>query len=276
MKLLKNWTWRKIIRATLIVFLIIAAIHIIHALTLDRILQYKEVSLYSQNLPPEMDGYRVAFIADTHILSDSRLRGIVDELNSRDIDLLLLGGDMSVGGHVPEGKFETFTEIATTDGMFGISGNHDWYPRLFEAYIVNGIMPLANSGLHVRENFYLAGVEDLWGGNPCIETAIADATADDFVLLLSHNPDVAMQQDTSDVDLILSGHTHGGQITFFCVWAPYFTLRRHITEYGQRFRAGWAQSRDGTPVLVSRGAGEYLPRVFARPQVVIVTLRHGE
>jgi len=105
-----------------------------------------------------------------------------------------------------------------------------------------------------------------------IATATYDANYNDFVLLLMHNPDISMQQDTTGVDLILAGHTHGGQITFFG-WAFYLYLGR-ITDYNLRFAYGWARSGDDVPVYVTRGLGRYgVPRIFARPQVVIFTMR---
>jgi len=99
-----------------------------------------------------------------------------------------------------------------------------------------------------------------------------------LVILAAHNPDIAMQRDTTGCDLILSGHTHGGQITLFGLWAPALSLRNTITDYGQRFMRGWARSRDGVPVYICQGAGtfEYLPRVFARPQVIILELKGGK
>jgi len=83
-----------------------------------------------------------------------------------------------------------------------------------------------------------------------------------------------MKQDTESVDLILSGHTRGGHITFFGVWAPMLAFRKTITDSGQRFMSGWSESRDGIPVYVSNGTGKYtdIPRVFARPQIIIITL----
>jgi len=82
-----------------------------------------------------------------------------------------------------------------------------------------------------------------------------------------------MVQDTRGIDIILSGHTHGGQITFFGFFAPAL-LPRVITDYGHHFSSGWSQSRDGTPVYVSNGLGNYqqVLRVFARPQVILITL----
>ena len=263
---------KKAAKIALVIVLVIAAIHVAHALTLDRIMEYTEVSFSSPNVPPELNGYRIAFIADTHTLSGTRLREIVEELSSRQIDLLLLGGDFPSLGEAPRRSMEILSQTVTTDGIFGVEGNHDNYITLFAAMEEYGITPLSNSGLLLRENFFLAGVEDLWNRNPNIAAAIENASPDDFVLLVSHNPDVTMQQDTTGLDLVLSGHTHGGQITFFGIWAPYFTFRSSITDYGQHFRSGWALSRDDTPVFVSRGSGEYLPRVFSRPQVVLITL----
>ena len=262
---------KKVFKVLFLIGLLIALIHLGHALTLDRIMEYTEVSFSSPNLSPELDGYRIALIADTHAISEERLRAVVEELNRRELDLLLLGGDLSSRRIDMPARVAILSQTETTDGIFGVEGNHDCHVALFAAMEAHGITPLSNSGLLIRENLFLAGVEDLWNRNPSIAVATEGAGPADFVLLLSHNPDISMQQDTRGLDLILSAHTHGGQITFFGIWAPYF-LFDIITDYGQRFRSGWALSQDGVPVFVSRGTGEYLPRVFSRPQVVIITL----
>jgi len=265
---------KKIAKVAFAVVGIVASIHIAHALTLDRTIEYKEVYFSSPNIPAEMNGYRIAFIADTHHIPADRLRGIVEVLNEKQLDLLLLGGDFPSANGAEWRTMEILSQTITTDGIFGVEGNHDNYINLFEAKRAHGITPLSNDGVHIRDNFFLAGVEDLWNRNPNIALAIADSNPDDFILLISHNPDISMQQDTSNIDLILSGHTHAGQITFFGIWAPYFTFRSSITDYGQRFVSGWAESRYGTPVFVSNGTGEYLPRVFARPQVILFTFKN--
>ncbi|MCL2188321.1 MAG: metallophosphoesterase [Defluviitaleaceae bacterium] len=262
---------QRIKKLCLFLFAIIAAIHLIHAATLDRRIQYVEISFASSNIPAEMDGYVIAFIADTHGLSCDVLHGIVEELNSKNIDLLLLGGDLDSRRNDPQRTLEILAQTRTRDGIFGVEGNHDIRADLFDAKRENGIVPLQNEGLHIRDGFFLAGVEDAWR-RPCVVSAVEGAYESDFVLLLSHNPDISMKQDMARVCLVLSGHTHGGQITFFGVWAPYFTFRSSITDYGQRFRSGWAAGHDGTPVFVSNGTGQYLPRVFARPQVILLEL----
>jgi predicted MPP superfamily phosphohydrolase len=264
-------TWRIVKNTLLIILVLIVLVHAIHALTLDRIIVYSEITFSSPNIPAEMAGYTIAFITDIHAAFDWRLEEIVKELNQRQIDLLLLGGDFTYESEALDKTMVLIAQIATTDGIFGVEGNHDKYQQLFAAMAAHGITPLANSGLYVRDGFYLAGVEDLWNRNPDIAAAIADAGSDSFVLLISHNPDVSMLQDTTGVDLILSGHTHGGQVNFFGLWSIGLDTRV-ISQYGEKFRGGWAESRDGTSVYVCRGIGEYYPRVFARPEVTIITL----
>ena len=254
--------------------------HVVHALTLDRRIEYKEEFFYSPDVPEEIDGYRLAFIADTHCMPREHLELVVEELNKRQVDLLLLGGDYSSASDASGQTMEILSKVKATDGIFGVEGNHDNHEILFAAMAEHSITPLSNSGQYLREHLYLAGVEDLWNRCPSIPDAISGAEPGDFVVLVSHNPDITMLQDTRDVNLILSGHTHGGQMNLFGVWAPHLTANlwmteRAITDYNQRFRAGWALSRDGAAVYVSNGAWQDRPRVFARPQVSLITLKRG-
>ena len=253
--------------------LVTALVHIVHAVTLDRMIEYKEVPFYSPDIPAELNGYRIAFITDTHSMPEDRLTNIVHKLNKKKADLLILGGDAHPDRGALRRSMEILSQVTTTDGIFGVEGNHDNCIELFAAMQEHGISPLSNSGVHVRDGFYIAGVEDLWNRNPSIARAVAGAMPGDFVLLVAHNPDIAMLQRTADVDLIISGHTHGGQITFFGMFAPAL-IPNSITGCGQKFLSGWASSRDGVPVYVSNGTGTNpkFPRVFARPQVVLITL----
>lgn len=256
-----------------LIIAIIPIIHIAHSLTLDRIIRYVEIEFISENWPPELDGYRIAFMTDTHVITDESMRQVAEELNKRNIDLLLLGGDFSMKNAHYQGTLREIAQIHTKDGIFGVEGNHDDFGLLFRAKMQYGITPLDNSGMHIREGFFLAGVSDLWNRNPDVSEAVEGAFADDFVLLLSHNPDVSMQQSTDGIDLIISGHTHDGQITFFGF--PMYLLRGSITDYGTRFSRGFTDSADGVPIFTSSGIGVYyeIPRIFARPEVVIFTMR---
>jgi hypothetical protein len=262
-----------------VIGLIIALVpvaHIAHGLTLDKIVRYAELELHSDKWPPELDGYRIAFMTDIHTTPREAMGKIVAALNERGVDLLLLGGDFSTLGDHYQGSIKEIAQAVTTDGIFGVEGNHDDFRRLFAAKEQHGITPLNNNGVRIREGFYLAGVQDMWNRSPNVEAAIAGAHAQDFILLVSHNPDVAMLQSTAGVDLILAGHTHNGQLAFFGI--PFYLLRGSITSYGTRFGHGFAESRDGVPVFTSSGIGDYydVPRIFARPEVVIFTLRSAK
>jgi hypothetical protein len=211
-------------------------------------------------------------MTDIHTTPHEVMGKTVLALNERKVDLLLLGGDFSMHGGHYQGTLKEIAQTLTTDGIFGVEGNHDDYRLLFAAKERYGITPLDNSGARIRTGFYLAGVGDMWNRSPDIPEAIAGAVANDFVLLVTHNPDVAMAQNTAGVDLFLSGHTHGGQITFFGV--PLYLLRGSITRYGMHFGYGFAHSPEGVPVFTSSGIGDYytVPRIFARPEVVIITM----
>jgi len=268
---------KKIIKIFLVFVIVIVAIHVISAFTLDKNIEYKEVSFYSPNIPAEMDGYKIAFLTDTHSRDVEQLEEIVLAINELQPDLLLLGGDFDIFiSH--EQSMKILSKIETTDGIYGVEGNHDEYNELFTAMRQYDIQPLSNNGVHIREGFYLAGVEDMWNRNPDVAKAMKNANSNDFTLLLAHNPDITMTQDTTSIDLILSGHTHGGQITFLGILAPALLLPEilYITNYGQRFMSGWAESYDGTPVYTSNGANTFPPRIFAPPQVILIILRSEE
>ena len=272
---LRHKTRKGKFRVAVVVGLLIAlmpVIHIVHAITLDRTVRYLEIEFRSENWPSELDGYRIAFMSDMHVIADETMREIATELNERNLDLLLLGGDFSRRNAHYRGTVREIAQIITTDGIFGVEGNHDDYERLFRAKEQYGVRPLDNCGIHIRERFFLAGVQDMWNREPDIGVAIEDAFKDDFVLLISHNPDVTKVQSTEGVDLILSGHAHGGQITIFGF--PMYLLRGTITNYGTHFSHGFVYSSEGTPIFTSTGIGVYyyVPRIFARPEVVIFTM----
>ncbi len=257
-----------------LIITLIPLIHIVHGLTLSKIIRYVEIEFRSENWPPELDGYRIAFMSDMHAITDEDMRKVAAELNNRDLDLLLSGGDFLMEDDHYIGTVRKMSQINTTDGIYGVEGNHDDYKKLFQVQNEYGIKSLDNSGRRIKEGFYLAGVHDMYNRNPDIKEAVASANPNDFVLLLSHSPDLSMQQSTEGIDLILSGHTHAGQITFFGY--PFYLLYGSlpITDYGTRFAYGFARSADDVPVFTTSGIGTFsdIPRIFTRPEVVIFTM----
>lgn len=249
-----------------------ALLHLISTATVDRTLQYKHLECRSEKIPPALDGYTAAFLTDIHGTPLQELNALADALNTMEINLLLLGGDFPAAKQLPE-CLDVLSAIHAPDGCYSVEGNHDDADTLREALRSRSMHLLENSGVRVREGLYLAGVEDLWNRVPDVEQAVEGKAEGDFTLLLSHNPDVAALQDLAEADLTLCGHTHGGEVTLFGLWGP---AMRRTSAYGQRFRSGWCRSDAGTDVYVSNGVGKhFILRVFAPPQVIVLTLRSG-
>ena len=130
-------TKRLVITITIgLIIALIPTIHIFHGLTLGRIIRYVEIDFHHQRWPADLDGYRIAFMTDFHVISHENMARVAAELNRRDIDLLLLGGDFSMWHDHYQGTIREIAEINTTDGIFGVEGNHDTYWRIFAEFCV--------------------------------------------------------------------------------------------------------------------------------------------
>lgn len=246
---------------------VVAVLHICAGIATRHSTQFVEIAYHSAKLPAALDGYKIAFVTDIHDYDDPRLIKIKDVIKLWQPDLLLLGGDFCAEPR----KHLAIFRLDTPDGTYGVGGNHDDPNRLFSLMREFGMHPLDNAGVLLHEGLYLAGVADLRTQSPDVPQALQDAPPEAFVLLLSHNPALVMEHDVSRADLVLAGHTHGGQWNFFGLWSPALSI---INPYGNRFRSGWAQGPQDTDVYVSNGLGSKnnLLRIFAPRQVILLTL----
>lgn len=272
-------------RRWLIGLAVLAAVCLAWSLVEARLVFVDESVVTSPDLPSELDGTRIAFACDIHagsLLGKRHMQSTLDKIAALDTDLIVIGGDFGGGGR--QGYEWFYPAAARLDaplGVYAVLGNHEGgggragVRRELEAagieLLENDNVRLARGGLGMR----LAGVDDALTGSPDAVAAADDISRNEFAVLVSHSPD-ALPEGLADAegafDLALSGHTHGGQITFFGLWAPVLA-----SEYGQRFSGGW-ETVEGTPVLVSRGSGVIiLPmRFFAPAQIHLITLRRGE
>ncbi len=231
------------------------------------------------HLPAAFDGTTVAYLADVHhgpFVPRAYVRSVVAMTNSLNPDLILLGGDYCHHGtrFVPP-VHEDLSLLRARLGRFAVLGNHDQWDGL-EASIAGladaKIPLLRNSGAWVEKGgsrLRIAGVGDLWTDRVDVPSAIGAAATDrDAVILLSHNPDVAEHANDPRIGLILSGHTHGGQVVVPGYGAPIVP-----SAFGQKYLHGLVQAPH-CQVYVSRGVGTVTPpvRLFCRPEVVWITL----
>lgn len=285
MEPVKSRRRRLIASAVIAAFIVLPGLVLGWSLFEARWLRVERSVVSHPEVPAEFDGLRVAFVSDIHagtLLGPNHLRRTIDMVNGLDADLIILGGDYIGGGE--DGNVMFYPEAERLEaplGVVAVLGNHDARFDLTEArrklpaiditLLENRNVRIARGGSVMR----IAGVADLNTQVPDIEAAAADIPADEYSILLSHNPDLLVRdlpRVPGAFDLALSGHTHGGQITVFGLYAPFIP-----SQHGQRFRGGWTEV-EGTTTLVSRGSGTFvLPmRFFAPPQVHLIELRRGE
>lgn len=244
-------------------------------------LQIARHTLQLPYLPASFAGTTVAFLTDIHhgpFTSLDYVHSVVRTTLSLEPDLILLGGDYSL----KDGKyigpcFDALAALKAPLGVFGVLGNHDYWHGLTETrdgFEAAGITELTNRGVWLERGngrFRLAGVDDKWMGKVDVGAAVGDAREGDAVLLVSHNPDVAEKMKDTRVGLMLSGHTHGGQVVFPGGEAPFVP-----SHYGQKYLKGLVQAPT-TRVYISRGLGTTTApfRVGSRPELTLITLTAG-
>jgi len=233
------------------------------------------VVIFDSDIPPEFDNKTFVFISDLHYgpyFGVDRVRYVVDLVNSLEPDYIVLGGDyVSAGDDWDYSSAKpVFDELKRLNQVskYGVLGNHDhWFNRAAseDGLRYAGVMLIDNACVNLSEGIRLCGVGDLWEDTQFVEEGVAN-----YTVVVSHNPDYAEELAGEDVDLVLSGHNHGGQVTFFGLWAPYLP-----SDYGQKYRAGLVDN-GFNKVYVTRGAGQGLPlRFFARPEITVLTLKNG-
>ncbi|MBT4484553.1 MAG: metallophosphoesterase [Candidatus Latescibacteria bacterium] len=238
------------------------------------------VTIPIENLNDNLDGFRIVQITDIHAGSTIRrpyVQKIVDMVNSLDGDAVVFTGD------VADGKVSTIkeyvaplAELAAPYGKFFVTGNHEYYsgvedwigemPRLGFEVLLNEHRIISYGGGRVL----LAGVTDYDGGqfleshvsNP--EASLSGAQPGDVTILLTHQPRSIFRAAAAGFDLVISGHTHGGQ---YFPWNFFIGLQ-------QPYTAG-LHRHGKTFIYVSRGSGYWGPplRGGIPSEITVITLR---
>lgn len=148
---------------------------------------------------------------------------------------------------------------------------HELTARSFHVLQNRSVRLTGTLGPNDGVDLYVAGIDDLTEGAPDLKRALAGIPRTAPTLLLSHNPDILGETGIEQADLVLSGHTHGGQIVL--PWlGPAHTHTEHLT---RREASGFLR-RNGSQVYISRGIGEGIPlRFAAAPQIALLTLLPG-
>jgi uncharacterized protein len=226
-----------------------------------------------RGLPPAFDGLRIGMITDVHhsaVVPAADVMRAVRLVKEAAPDIVVLGGDyVSFFDRTYIGPVaELLTPLAhAPHGSFAVLGNHDDEKEVPAALSSRGFTVLKDqrTSLTIKgERLDLAGIR-FWTRAPREIAAVLKGTGGTTVLL-AHDPRRLAEAGALDVQLVLSGHTHGGQVVVPAVGAL----------AGRKFPvlAGYA-TRDNTSIFVSRGVGTvYVPiRINCPPDVAVLTLR---
>lgn len=241
---------------------------------IDRIKQY-DVS--HPDVPAAFDSCRLAFISDLHyksLFKEKGLKNLVRLLKELRPDALLIGGDMHEGCQYVAPLMEALAEVKTPLGSYAALGNNDYeacYEDVVREMHKHGIRVLEHKVATLRRknsHILVAGIRNPFdlvqnGQSPTLKLSAAD-----FVIILVHTPDYAEDVSIANTDLVLAGHTHGGQVTLFG-YAPIVP-----SHYGRRFLTGLKYNSAHIPMIVTNGIGTSQKpiRLGAPAEVVIITL----
>lgn len=230
-------------------------------------------------LPRAFDGYRIAHLSDVHCgpwTPAARVRRWVRRMNALHPDLVAVTGDLITAGNAYVGAVSTaLGELRARDGVFACMGNHDYLTdgEAFACALESaGLTVLRNRGRVVQrgdDRLYVAGADDTWTGRDDVERALADRPPGAPAVLLAHDPTLFGEAAAHGVDLVLSGHTHGGQVA-----VPGAARRLNLARLVTPFTMG-IYRRGACTLYVSRGAGTTGPpvRLGAPSEITLLTLR---
>jgi predicted MPP superfamily phosphohydrolase len=235
------------------------------------------------NWPTELRGLKVAVLSDIHagswFIDDQKLHLIVERTNQLQPDLILIMGDYmsseSWKSHrvLPETFGAALKDFHAPLGVYSVLGNHDWWwdgNRVRHGLETNGIRVLDDEVLQLSyhgKSFWLVGLADLWTRPQHIDSTIAKVPEGSPIIALTHNPDI-FPKLPQRVNLLLAGHTHGGQVRF-----PIIGAVIQPSDFGQRYVRGHV-FENGHDLFVTTGIGtSILPvRFGVTPEIVLLTL----
>ncbi|MBM3497139.1 MAG: metallophosphoesterase [Armatimonadetes bacterium] len=246
----------------------------------QRKLTVSRIDLRLPRLGRDLDGFTIAHLTDLHrglYVPASFIRRAVAETNALRPDLVVLTGDyVSRSAYYLASCAEALGELSAPRGTLAVFGNHEHWTDVDAARWhlshAGRCDVLENESITFMEGsatLCVVGLDDPWTHHERFHRAFRNVPAGAPVVLLSHTPDIAAEAARRKVDLVLCGHTHGGEVVLPGIGPPYIWART-----GRRFASG-LNYEGGTAVYTNRGIGVGpLPfRLNCPPEIALFTLR---
>jgi uncharacterized protein len=246
-----------------------------------RMVAFRDIEVEVRDLPSAFEGYRIAQLSDLHIggLTPREMaEKWVAIANRAAPDLVAVTGDLVTSGVAFHDDIAAVIgQLRGKDGVFVALGNHDYFGEgepLVDKLRAAGAIVLRNETTTLKRGeatLRLAAVDDTWTGRADLERTLAGSVPGEPTVLMAHDPDLFPRAARLGADVVLSGHTHGGQIAL-----PFFVQQVNLSQLVHRHTYGIYRIGDAT-LYVHAGLGTTGPpiRIGAPPEVVIVTLRRA-
>jgi predicted MPP superfamily phosphohydrolase len=223
--------------------------------------------------------YKLIQLSDIHIgglIGKEYISNLVNKTNALNPDIIVITGDLidTKIGYVKEAINE-LKNLKSKYGTYFIVGNHEYFhdiDEIVEKIKSLGITVLENQNCYIGNKEYgfnLVGIYDLFGNKanhhiPDLKSAIQGINTNSPTVLLSHQPKFILENNVENIDLVLSGHTHGGQIYPF----------RILVSLQQKYVAGLYQHSKNTQIYINRGTGFWGPpmRLGSKPEITLINL----
>ncbi|MEO0460158.1 MAG: metallophosphoesterase [Myxococcota bacterium] len=240
----------------------------------------KRVHIQIPGLPEAFRGFRIVQLSDIHVgptIDGDFVSGVVETVNGLKPDLVAITGDLVDGGVRELGDaVAPLAELRAPDGVYFTTGNHEYYSGVgpwMDFLPTLGVTVLRNTRVWIERDasrIALAGVDDhtaagFGGGHGAdYSAALGGLDEKETVILMAHQPKQIEAATTLGVDLVLSGHTHGGQLWPFGV----------LVRLAQPYVSGLHRHDDRAQIYVSRGTGFWGPpmRVGAPAEITEIVL----
>lgn len=237
--------------------------------------------IWLRRLSSAHEGLRIVHLTDIHHSLFTPLEFVeraVHLANELDPDLVVLTGDyVTLSPAYIWPMASALGKLGARHGVYAVLGNHDFQVdpnEITRALRAHHVRVLRNAHHRVREHgaaLWVVGVDDLWWHADDFAAALDGVPLRDPKILLCHNPLGIRRAAAHGVDLVLAGHTHGGQVRL-----PVVGSLRGRSKLGERFVEGWNRL-DGTQIYVNRGIGKVLIplRLNCPPEIACLRLRRG-
>lgn len=267
---------KKYIKSAIVLLIVIALL--LFCSYQNRHLETTYYTYKAEQLGADLEGYRIVQISDLHnVKFGKNNQKLVDRIRECEPDMIVLTGDLVDSNHTNVDRAVQFVdEIVKICPVYYVTGNHEYwldtseYENLMDGVASAGVIILDNQVVEISRwdaKFRLVGLDDKSLADGTLEALLSDEK--ELTVVLAHEPQYLARYAGTGVDLVLSGHAHGGQFRLPFVGGIVAPDQGFLPEYtaGEYYM-------NGTEMIVSRGLGNsVIPvRLFNYPEIVCVDL----